>query len=73
MMSSRVPASERKVVVQYQRTKQGEGGRKDRERASQNRQTGNSKGFWDDDETERDYDVTNRGFHHQRHKLLQGS
>jgi len=59
VMSSRVPAGERIVVVQYQRTELGGGGRKDRERAGHNRQTGHSKGFWDDDEPERDRDVTN--------------
>ena len=56
------------VVVQYQRTEPGGGGWKDRERASHKRQTGNSKCFWEDDETERDRDVTNRGFPHQRCK-----
>jgi len=68
-MSSRVPARERIVVVRYQRTEQGGGGRKDREWASHNRQTGHGKGFWDDDESEQDRDVTNLGFPHQRYKL----
>jgi len=40
----------------------GGGERKDREQGSRSRQTGQSKGFWDDDETERDGDVTNRSF-----------
>ena len=68
MMSSRVPAGERIIPVLCKRTKPGGGGRKDREQASRGRQTGHSKGFWDDDETEQDRDVTNRGFPHQRHK-----
>jgi len=41
---------------------------KDRVRASHNRQTGDSKGCWEDDETEQDSDVTNQGFPHQRYK-----
>jgi len=44
------------------------GGRKDRERASHNRLTGHSKGFWDNSETERDRAVTNRRFPHQGYK-----
>jgi len=40
-----------KGAVRCQRTEPGGGRRKDRERASHNRQTGHSKGFWDDDET----------------------
>jgi len=58
-MSSRVPAGERMVAVRCKRTEPGGGERKDREHASRSRQTGHSKGFWDDDETERDHDVTN--------------
>jgi len=68
VMSSRVPAGESMVAVQYKRTEQGGGGRKDHEQASGSRQTGHSKGFWDDDETEPDRDVTNRGFPQQRYK-----
>jgi len=68
VMSSRVPAGERMVAVRCKRTEPGGGERKDREQASRSRQTGHSKGFWDDDETERDRDVTNRGFPHQRYK-----
>jgi len=60
-----VPA---KGAVQCQRTEPGGGRRKDPEQASHNRQTGHSKGFWDNDETERDRDVTNRGFPHPRYK-----
>jgi len=45
----------------------GGGWRKDRERASHSRQTGYSKGFWDDDEQGRDRDVTNQDFPHQRY------
>ena len=41
---------------------------KARERASHNRLTGLSKGFWDNSETERDRDVINRSFPHQRYK-----
>jgi len=67
-MSSRVPAGERIVAVRCKRTEPGGGERKDREQASCSRQTGHSKGFWDDDETERDRDVSNRGFPHQRYK-----
>jgi len=67
VMSSRVPAREKIVVVRYQRTEPGEGERKDRERGRHNQQTAHSKGFWDDDETEQDRDVTNRGFPHQRY------
>jgi len=33
--------------------------RKDCDRASHNRLSGHSKGFWDEGETERDRDVTN--------------
>ena len=68
MMSSRVPAGERIVAVRCKRTEPGGGERKDSEQASRSRQTGHSKGFCDDDETERDRDVTNRGFAHQRYK-----
>ena len=57
------------TIVLYQRTEPGGGGRKDSERASHNRQTGHSKGFWDDNETERDRDVTNQGFLNPRYKL----
>jgi len=49
--SSRVPARERIMVVRYKGGEPGEGGRKDREWASHNRQVGNSKSFWDDDQT----------------------
>jgi len=62
-----VPAGERMVAVRCKRTEPGGGERKDREQASRSRQTGHSKDFWDDDETERDHDVTNRGFPHQRY------
>jgi len=55
-------------AVRCQRTELGGGKRKDSQRASHNRQTGYSKDFWDDDETEGDRDVTNRGFPHQRYK-----
>jgi len=41
---------------------------KDREQGSHNRLTGDSKGFWGDSETERDRDVTNQSFPHQRYK-----
>ena len=68
MMSSRVPARERMIAVRCKWTEPGEGERKDRAQASRSQQTGHSKGFWDDDETERDRDVTNRGFPHQRYK-----
>jgi len=68
VMSSRVQAGERMVAVRCKRTEPGEGERKNCEQASRIRQTGHSKGFWDDDETERDRDVTNRGFPHQRYK-----
>jgi len=68
VMTSRMPAGERMVAVQGKRTEPGGGERKDREQASRCRQTGHSKGFWEDDETERDHDVTNRGFPHQRYK-----
>jgi len=42
------------VLWQWQckRTKPGAGRRKDRERPSDKGQTGHSKGFWDDDNTE---------------------
>jgi len=46
----------------------GRGKKKDRERASHNRLTGHSKGFWADDETEPDRDVINQGCPHQRYK-----
>ena len=62
-----MPAKEGSVVVQYKRTEPGGGWRKDCERASHNRQTGHSKGSWDD-KPERDRDVTNRGFPPQRYK-----
>ena len=55
-------------AVQCQRTEPGGGWRKDREGASHNRLTGNSKGFWDDSETVRDRDVANRSFPHRRYK-----
>jgi len=67
-MSSRVPARERMVAVWCKRTELGGGERKDREQASRSRQTGHSKGFWDDNETDRDRDVSNRSFPHQRYK-----
>jgi len=67
-MSSRVPAGERMVAVLCKRTEPAGGERKDREQASRSRKTGHSKGFWNEDETERDCDVTNRGFPHQRYK-----
>jgi len=41
---------------------------KDRELAGHNRQTGDGRRFWDDDESLRDRDVTNPGFPHQRNK-----
>jgi len=47
-VSSKVPA---KGPGRCQRTELGGGRRKDREQASHNRLTGDSKGFWDDDET----------------------
>jgi len=59
VMSSRVPAGQKRVAVRCRRTESGGGERKDREQASRSRQTDHSKGFWDDDETERDRDVTN--------------
>jgi len=68
VMSGRVPVRQRMVAVRCKRTEAGGGERKDREQASRSRQMGHSKGFWDDDETERDRDVTNRGFPHQRYK-----
>jgi len=68
VMSRRVPAGERMVAVRCRRTEPGGGGRKDCEQASRSQQTGHSKAFWDDDETNRDRDVTNRGFPHQRYK-----
>ena len=64
-VSSKVPA---KSAVSCQRTEQVGGRRKDREQASYNRQTRYSKGFLDDSETERDRDVSNRSFPHQRYK-----
>ena len=63
--SSKVPAY---GAVQCQRTELGDGWRKERKRASHDRPTGHRKGFWDDDKTGRDHDVTNRGFPHQRYK-----
>jgi len=68
VLSSRVPARERMVAVRCKHTEPGGGERKDREQASRSRQTGHSQGFWDDDETERHRDVTNRSFHYQRYK-----
>ena len=68
MMSSRVPARERMVAVRCKRTEPGGGERKDREQATHSRRTGHSKGFWDDDQTEQDRDVTNRSFPHQSYK-----
>jgi len=68
MGASRVPARERSVAVRYKWTEPGGESRKDCEPASHNQQTAHSKGFWDDDEAERDRDVTNRGFPHQRYK-----
>jgi len=68
MMSSRMPAGERMVAVRCKRTEPGGGERTDRKQARCSRQTGHSKGFWDEDETERDGDGTNRGFPHQRYK-----
>jgi len=47
-ISSKVPAY---GAVRCQRTEPRGGERKDRQRASHNRLTGHSKGFWDDDET----------------------
>jgi len=67
-MSSRVPAGKRIVAVRCKRREPGGGERKDCEQASRSRQTGHSKGFWNDNETERDRDVTNRGFPYQRYK-----
>ena len=67
-MSSRVPAGEWVVAVGCKWTEPAGEERKDREQASRSRQTGHSKGFWDNEETERDRDVTNRGFPHQRYK-----
>jgi len=64
-LSSKVPAY---GAIRCQWTEWGDGWRKHRELASDNRQTGHSKGFWDDDETERDRDVSERGFPHQRYK-----
>ena len=64
-ISTKVPAY---GAVRCQRTEPGGGQRKDRERASHNRLKGHRKGFWDDSETERDRDVTNRSFRHQRYK-----
>ena len=68
VMSSRVPARERILVVRYKRTDPEEGGRKDRQRASHNQQTGHGKSFWDDHETDREHDISNRGFPHKRYK-----
>jgi len=51
VQSSRVPARERIMVVWYKGGEPGDGGRKDRECASHNRQAGNGKGFWDEDQT----------------------
>jgi len=63
--SSKVPA---KGAVWCQRIEPAGGLRKDHKRGSHSRQTSHSKGFWEDEETERDLDVTNRGFPHQRCK-----
>ena len=68
MLGSWVPAGERIVAVRCKRTEPGAGEMKDREQASCSRQTGQSKGFWDDDETERACDVTTGCFPHQRYK-----
>jgi len=75
MESSRVPAGEEvsskmaaNEAVQCQRMEPGEGRRKYREHASHNQLMGHSKGFWDNSETERDRDVTNQSFPHQRDK-----
>ena len=68
MMSSRVPARERIVLVRYKRTELEEGGMKDPDRASHNGQRGHSKRFWDEYEPEQDRDVTNPGFPHRRFK-----
>ena len=54
-----MPARERGRAVLCKRTEPGGEWRKDWEHASHSRQTGHSKGFWDDDETERDCDVAN--------------
>ena len=64
-ISSKVPAYR---VVRCQRTQPGGGKRKDCQRASHNRPTGHSKGFWGYSETERDRDVTNGSFPHPRYK-----
>jgi len=56
------------VAVRCKRREPGGGERQDCEQASRSRQTGYSKGFWDDDETKRDRDVTNRGFPDERYK-----
>jgi len=63
-----MPARERIVAVRCKRTELGGGERTDCEQASRSQQMGHSKGFLDDDETERDRDVSNRGFPHQRYK-----
>ena len=71
MIRSRVPSGERMVAVRCKRTERGGGERTDGEQVSRSRQMGHSKGFWADDKTERDRDVTNRGFPHQRYKPSQ--
>ena len=63
-----MPAREENVAVGCKRTKPGGGWRKDCEQGSRSRKMGHSKGLWDNDETERDRDVTNRGFPHKRYK-----
>ena len=70
MISSRVLAGEWVVAGQCKRREPGGGERKDHEQGSRSRQMGHwhSKGIWDADETERDLDVINRGFPHQRYK-----
>ena len=64
-ISSKVPAY---GAVGCQRTEPAGGYRKDRERGSHSRLTGLRTGFWDDSETGRDRDVSNRSFPHQRYK-----
>jgi len=66
--SSKMPAGERTGAVRCKRTEPGEGERNNCEQASRSRQTGHCKGFWDEDETERDGDVTNRSFPHLEYK-----
>jgi len=66
-----VPARDRSVAVRCKWTEPGGRWRKDREEARRSQPTYHSKGFWDDDETERDRDMTNRGFPHQRSQARQ--